>query len=546
MARSTIWPVQSNGIANDAVVTSKIASGGVTTTDILDGAIPFAKLDDALKNGVALIGNDMRNGISENTDLNDMRSAGSFVCSSNTTVATLKNCPTDSAFQLWVSAATGSISGDYVYVGQTLFSIGNKLYTRVYLSDTWTAWINVSAKSIGPQGPKGDRGETGPQGPKGDTGATGTQGPKGDKGDPGTQGPKGDTGETGAQGPKGDRGATGAQGPKGDRGATGPQGPKGDKGDTGPSGAGTTKTDGKTIAGNGSSSNPIALNISAGQADDSVTSVVVTRQGNAGYPCLAFDSAVFSKSWKTNSTGGHDLVSVKNGGITGAKIADGNIWWEKFDTRTRSMILTSGLSAGSIGSGTDLNDMRTAGTYVCPTNSTVQTLKNRPNKYAFMMNVSYPTGDEYYVLQEVKTILGARYIRTYNGDHKSWSAWSDCGGEFDILWQGSLNTVGTTVTLAKNASGYDSCILQANVTRNVSGGSPLSWEFRPEGGINCSYCDIRLSDGQTVIYSAYLELGVNKMQFFSHRTFNIKDMTTRDENGFTFTRLIGVHRHWDY
>ena len=37
----------------------------------------------------------------------------------------------------------------------------------------------------GPQGPKGDTGETGPQGPKGDTGETGPQGPKGDKGEPG-------------------------------------------------------------------------------------------------------------------------------------------------------------------------------------------------------------------------------------------------------------------------------------------------------------------------------------------------------------------------
>lgn len=35
---------------------------------------------------------------------------------------------------------------------------------------------------VGPQGPKGDTGDTGPQGPKGDTGATGPEGPKGDTG----------------------------------------------------------------------------------------------------------------------------------------------------------------------------------------------------------------------------------------------------------------------------------------------------------------------------------------------------------------------------
>jgi hypothetical protein len=43
----------------------------------------------------------------------------------------------------------------------------------------------------GPQGPKGDKGDTGPQGPKGDTGDAGPQGPKGDTGDTGPQGPAG-------------------------------------------------------------------------------------------------------------------------------------------------------------------------------------------------------------------------------------------------------------------------------------------------------------------------------------------------------------------
>ena len=91
----------------------------------------------------------------------------------------------------------------------------------------------------GPQGPKGDTGETGPQGPKGDTGAagpqgaTGLQGPAGERGEVGPQGPKGDTGAQGLQGPQGEQGPTGA---KGDAGPQGPQGPKGDMGDPGPQG----------------------------------------------------------------------------------------------------------------------------------------------------------------------------------------------------------------------------------------------------------------------------------------------------------------------
>ena len=97
----------------------------------------------------------------------------------------------------------------------------------------------------GPRGAKGDRGDTGPVGPKGDTGPagakgdTGLPGPKGDKGDPGIQGDKGPKGDTGVQGPKGDTGSPGAQGVKGEQGVkgdTGANGLKGDKGDQGPKG----------------------------------------------------------------------------------------------------------------------------------------------------------------------------------------------------------------------------------------------------------------------------------------------------------------------
>lgn len=58
----------------------------------------------------------------------------------------------------------------------------------------------VSWNQVGPQGPKGDTGDTGPQGPKGDTGAPG---PKGDKGAQGAQGPQGIPGPQGPAGPSG-------------------------------------------------------------------------------------------------------------------------------------------------------------------------------------------------------------------------------------------------------------------------------------------------------------------------------------------------------
>lgn len=67
----------------------------------------------------------------------------------------------------------------------------------------------------GPQGPRGEAGETGPQGPRGEPGP---QGSPGERGEPGPQG---------VTGPQGPQGATGPQGPRGEPGARGPAGPPG-------------------------------------------------------------------------------------------------------------------------------------------------------------------------------------------------------------------------------------------------------------------------------------------------------------------------------
>lgn len=52
---------------------------------------------------------------------------------------------------------------------------------------------DVQNEQVGPQGPKGDTGDTGPEGPKGDPGEPGSAGPKGD---PGAQGPAGADGKS--------------------------------------------------------------------------------------------------------------------------------------------------------------------------------------------------------------------------------------------------------------------------------------------------------------------------------------------------------------
>ena len=67
----------------------------------------------------------------------------------------------------------------------------------------------ILGKVVGPQGPKGDTGETGPQGIQGPKGDTGPAGPTGPKGDTGPQGPQGIQGVKGDVGPQGSAGADG-------------------------------------------------------------------------------------------------------------------------------------------------------------------------------------------------------------------------------------------------------------------------------------------------------------------------------------------------
>jgi len=66
--------------------------------------------------------------------------------------------------------------------------------------------------------------------PKGETGETGAQGPQGEQGIQGPQGPKGDTGSEGPQGPRGLQGPKGDTGPQGIQGPVGPEGPQGERG----------------------------------------------------------------------------------------------------------------------------------------------------------------------------------------------------------------------------------------------------------------------------------------------------------------------------
>ena len=126
-----------------------------------------------------------------------------------------------------------------IVVSRRTFLIG--LVIAILAASLISTVISTQLVAVGPQGPKGDIGDTGqgligPQGEKGDTGDAGLQGLKGDKGDTGDigaqglHGVQGEQGQVGPQGLKGDKGDTGDTGPQGLQGEQGIQGPQGEQG----------------------------------------------------------------------------------------------------------------------------------------------------------------------------------------------------------------------------------------------------------------------------------------------------------------------------
>ena len=130
----------------------------------------------------------------------------------NAAAAANAHPPVLSAEDTWLvwSVDAGAYEDTGIYAGGTAPYIGET-------GNWYIANEDSGVPATGPQGEKGDKGDTGPQGDKGDTG------PQGEKGDTGAQGPQGEQGPQGPQGEKGDKGETGAAGPAGADGATAAQ-----------------------------------------------------------------------------------------------------------------------------------------------------------------------------------------------------------------------------------------------------------------------------------------------------------------------------------
>ena len=77
-----------------------------------------------------------------NTDLNDIKTAGTYYSRSSSTVATWLNCPISVA--CFIEVTVGSVSGsdDSTFVYQTITSYtGNSSYRRTLYNDNWGDWI---------------------------------------------------------------------------------------------------------------------------------------------------------------------------------------------------------------------------------------------------------------------------------------------------------------------------------------------------------------------------------------------------------------------
>lgn len=133
-------------------IVSKIRSAfGFNSSNVLsatNGGTGASNIVDAVK-ALGAYSLNAGSGISSNTDLNNMKTTGNYICDRDTTAATISNCPTGGkAFALKV----GDLLGDtkYPYQEVVRYTDGAS-WRRVFnmTSSTWNAWESTSTARFG-------------------------------------------------------------------------------------------------------------------------------------------------------------------------------------------------------------------------------------------------------------------------------------------------------------------------------------------------------------------------------------------------------------
>jgi hypothetical protein len=184
----------------------------------------------------------------------------------------------------------------------------------------------------------------------------------------------------------------------------------------------------------------------------------ITLTGS-GQKALTFESGS-SSSWMTQFYQGGTSSDIALGAwdVTNAR----SIWSYTNNGNfyiNRPAVLSGGISYVSIGTNTDLNNMKTAGFYKCTADVTAATLKNCPVGNAFSLVIEEHAG----VKQTLTAYLTGNQpiIFVRNFYNTTWGAWCRLGyaGESLTLWTGAIRT--GTITLSESYKNFSflTCVL---------------------------------------------------------------------------------------
>lgn len=113
--------------------------------------------------------------------------------------------------------------------------------------------------------------------------------------------------------------------------------------------------------------------------------------------------------------------------------------WHQISTRMESkpqfandMMIRSLGGAIHLDNGTDLNNVKTPGTYCVTEHVNAQTIGNAPTKYSFKLIVEYNAGNSFYIKQTFTDLYFNTYVRK-TGDGGQWENWVQTSAAYASL-----------------------------------------------------------------------------------------------------------------